>query len=135
MPQLSGGDSRQFRGFLRPENSSVDQRPTRKVAGPRQGYEDESAYRPHIEVALANHPKKVNYGMFREGLGHMGVSPTPATLTHLAGLSTSNPDQFHELVGRARAHAINARDQQRAAENRRRKAHKAAHNARKQSSP
>lgn len=122
MTQLSGGDSRQFRGFLRPEKTSVDQRPSRKVPGPRQGYEDESAYRPHIESALANHPKRVNYGMFRDGLSLMGVKPSPATLTHLAGLSTSNPDQFHELVGRARAHAINARDQRRAAENRRRKA-------------
>lgn len=62
-----------------------------------------------IQKALNQHPKTIGFAMFTAGLTHLGVSPTPKVLTHLAKLSETDPQQFHELVRRARSQAIGAR--------------------------
>ena len=99
--------------------SKSDPKPERSVR-PR-GNTKPSAQRSHreiIEGALAQHPKKISFNMFAEGLSHMGVRTDKGTLKHLATTAQADPDQFSELVGRARGHFFNAKDQQKAAQRR-----------------
>lgn len=129
MPQLSPQDSPQFRGFVRPGRLVSETRPERVAPGqgPQRASEQhskDSGLRTRIESALGNHPRTVTYGMFTQGLSLLGVRPTPQTLTQLADLADSNPDQFHELVGHARRNYVVAADKLRGQERRRRRANK-----------
>lgn len=51
--------------------------------------------------------------MFTNGLHLMGVRPTPANLARIADLVDSSPDQFHELVKRARGNHVATVDKER----------------------
>lgn len=107
MAQVSNANARQFGGWLRTDEVSSD-RPVREEPGP-----DAPDHRARLEAALSNHPLKVNYGMFTQGLSLMGVRPTPANLTRIADLSESDPKQFTELTRRARGHFFTTVDQKR----------------------
>lgn len=120
MSQVSNANARQFGGWLRP-GEVTSERPVREEPGPKA-----PDHRARIEAALANHPRKINYGMFTQGLSMMGVRPTPANLTRVADLADSDPKQFTELTRRARGNFITANDKQRGKRKQEGKAAKAA---------
>ena len=95
----------QFQGFLTSSAAGVNT--------PARTGEDlpktPGDHRAAIAAELGNHPKKIGTNMFLAGLTHMGVSTNTANLSHIAGLITSNNDQFHQLVGLARKTAIGAK--------------------------
>jgi hypothetical protein len=118
--QVSNANQNQFRGWVRP-GQVTSERPIREEPGPKA-----PDHRQRIETALAGHPRKMNYGMFTQGLSMMGVRPTPANLTRVADLADSDPKQFTELARRARGNFITAADKERGKRKRDGKAAKAA---------
>ncbi len=101
--------------------SKSEPKPQRSVPERKVRPNAQRSHREIIEDALAQHPKKISFNMFAEGLSHMGVRTDKGTLKHLAATAQANPEQFSELVGRARGHFFNAKDQQKAAQRRRAK--------------
>ena len=99
---LTNGQSAQFAGFVNPAEHSSEARPVRGATGsPTE--EDHNAV---IRTALADHKKKTSLGQLQNGLQSMGVKNDEKTRSHLAGLATSNPSQFHRLVAMARKNAM-----------------------------
>lgn len=93
----------QFRGWLNPATAGGVNRPERKAQGAKPAKDN---HRGIISAELTKHPKKIGFGMFSRGLTSMGVGTDKKTLAHIAGLVTSNNEQFHQLVAMARKNAI-----------------------------
>lgn len=106
-PQFKGPG---FGGFANPKIQGGVNRPERAGSGPSP----KGDHRGRIAAELSNHPKKIGFNMFSQGLQSMGVKPDKQNLARIAGLIETDNAKFHELVKTARKNAMG--EKQRVAE-------------------
>lgn len=102
-----------FSGFANPKIQGGVNRPERTGEDIKA---DKGDHRGRIAAELSNHPKKIGFNMFSQGLQSMGVKPNKENLSKIAGLIDSDNAKFHELVKSARKNAMG--EKQRVAEKR-----------------